>query len=215
MTSRTLSILFVALPLAGCGAESPGPLATTFAAPALVTAEGARPGSRVTAHRSGLLDPNGSDVDVKITAARARLRTSEGAVTVEELVLDRADFDLPATKTVPGGLKLREQRLVAPRQVKVETLRRTDDELDVRLAGKLVYHSSMLLSDGSLAELGTSDVEGPGLEVHLSRVGGGDATSVFMDAPPGGVCTSIGDLLTLSSCALFVESAGSIAMSPQ
>lgn len=214
MTLRTASLLFAALPLAGCGAESPGPLATTFAAPALVTADGAQPGSRVTAHRSGPLDPNGSDVDVKITAARVRLRTSESAVTVEELVLEMADFDIPATKTVPGGLMLREQRLVAPRHLKAETLRRTADELDVRLTGKLVYHSSMLLSDGSLAELGASDVEGPGLEVHLSRVGS-DGTSVVMDAPPGGVCTSIGDLLTLSGCALFVESTGSIAMSPQ
>src|SRR5207249_4356695 len=106
-------------------------------------------------------------------------------------------------------LKLRAQSITAPVRLRTDTLRRTAEALDVHLDGKVQYHSSMLLSDGTLSPLGATDMEAPHAEVHVALVA--DATTVTLESPPGGgECGSVGDLLTLTDCSLFVESDGTL-----
>jgi hypothetical protein len=208
--NRAISLILLAIPVSGCGAADPAPnVEPSLSRPADVAANGALAGSRVTARRSGRLDPNGTDVTLAVTGARVHVRAGDRTVALEEIALDLADLDLPPSASLPEGLKLRQQRLVAPGRIHGDTLRRTDDALDLRVDGKLAYHASMVLSDGSLYALGPTDMEDANVEVHLARDGG--AAKVVLEAPPGGTCGSVGDLFTLSDCSLFVESAGPIA----
>ncbi len=202
--------LAIALLAAGCTAPNPGlggvpPLD----APSLVVASGAQPDSMVGVHREGPLDPQGSDVTLAVNDVQLRVRTTQnGHVAIEQLDLSIADEDVPASAQLPSGAKLRNQRLEATGPLKATVVLSEPDRLVLHASGALQYHTSLVLTDGTLYPLGESSAMGQDLDIQITRTATG--VKVTLDTPPNQTCAEIGDLLTLSRCSLFVESEGAV-----
>jgi len=197
---------------AGCTVPNTGePEMATLDQPALVTTSGARPESQLGVHREGPLDPIGHDLTVDVRDAKITLRTDDAVKTalVTDLSLALDDMDLPASPEMPDGLKMREQRLSTPDPRRATVVSKSADQLVLHIVGRLKYDAKMVLADGTLYPLGSSYTEISDLDLRITRAKDGRVT-VTLDASPDKACASIGDLITLSRCALYVEADGHV-----
>jgi hypothetical protein len=178
---------------------------------AIITTSGAHAESHIAVHQQGALDPSGSDVRLQVQDAKVRVRVEEGArgAIVDTLEISLANMDMPSSSLLPAGVKLRDQKLTItdPKRARVELA--SADRLVLRVLGRLKYDSKMLLEDGSLYPLGASYTEISDLDFDIARDATGQLTVTF-DAAPKSECAAIGELMTLSKCALFVEADASV-----
>ncbi len=198
--------------VSGCTVPNPGPEVAALDQPALVTTHGARPDSAIDVHQEGLLDPQGHDLKLAVREAKISLRTDEAVRTalVSELSLALGDLDMAPSDAMPQGVKLREQRLSTPDPRRATVVQKSADSLTLHVLGRLKYDSKMVLSDGTLYPLGSSYTEISDLDFTIHRDPATGAVTVTLDATPPKACASIGDIMTLTKCALFVEADGQI-----
>jgi hypothetical protein len=204
---RTTLLASAVLLAAGCTVANPE-AEVGLDEPAIVYAHGAAPGSQIVVHRQGPLDPDGHDMTIAVTDLRATIDNTGDKVRVTALTLTLEDTDMPPTAQIPDGLKIRAQSLSLPNPMTAQVSARGPLVLALSLDGTMKYASGMQLDDGSVYPLGASDAFG---EVQLTAARRTDGSlSVRLDAQPNGACANVGDLLTLSNCALSVEAASTL-----
>jgi hypothetical protein len=163
----------------------------------------------VQVHQQGTLDPVGHDLRVAVTDVQGTLRTpsqSGQPLMIETLTLSLDDIDLEPSAQMPDGLHLREQHLIAAAPIPADVVSSGPDGVGAETHGALEYHTVMLMNDGTRWPLGKTQMSSDGTTVRIARAEGG--VVVTLDSPPGGTCGSLGELLTLSHCSLYVEADG-------
>jgi hypothetical protein len=202
---RTITLLLLAAGATGCTRPAAMGLAP-LDKPAFINSTGAESQSQVTMYRQGALDPATSLVVVPVRDATVQVSSTLSDAIVEELVLRLADVDLGPSQTMPQGVKLRNQELRITSSMAGHVEGRAEDELDVTAKGALAYHASMLLPGGTLAPLGSTEMDEGELSVRITRWEFG--VHVTLDAAPRGACWSVPGVLEISNCSLYVESNG-------
>jgi hypothetical protein len=205
--NRSTLLLSLSLLAGGCS-SAVAPLGRApLDRPATVSANGAEKQSEVTMYRVGVLDPRGGLQTLAVEDASLRLSTSEQQAVVEELVIKLADTDFSPTEAMPDGIKLRNQelRLTAPVQG-ASMPERNVDAVTVHAHTNFVYRASMVLSDGSLYQLGAVEGEPVDFDVRATRYFG--FVHVTIDAAPQGKCWSVPGIIEVSDCSLYVETDG-------
>jgi hypothetical protein len=196
----------------GCTVPNTAEIAT-LDQPAVITTRGARPESQVDVHQQGLLDPVGRDLTLRVNDTQISLRTDEAVKTalVSALTISLGDLDIPASEAMPQGVKLREQRLSTPDPRRAKVVAKSADSLTLQVQGRLKYDTKMVLSDGTLYPLGSSYTEISDLDFTIRRNPATGEVTVTLDATPNDTCAAIGDIMTLSKCALYVQADAQIA----
>jgi hypothetical protein len=191
-----------ALLAGGCTVANPG-AEVGLDEPATLYAHGVADGSAISVHRQGSIDPDGHDQLTAVRDASLILDAAADKVRVRTLTLTLDDMDMPPSPQVPDGLKIRAQKLSIEQPMTATVRARGPLVLDLALDGSMRYSSGMQLADGSVYPLGASDAFGAA-QLTVTRAADGSLT-VRLDAQPAGDCATVGDLLTLSQCAMTVE----------
>jgi hypothetical protein len=200
--------------LLGCASPTGDAGPATLESALKVTALGVRSPSDVMVHQQGSLDPGGHDLRVEVIDVQGTLRTPTAAhqpLVVESLTLSLADVDLPATQQMPDGMHLRDQYLIAPAPIEAPLDSRGPNGVGGSTAAALEYHTAMLLADGTHWPLGKTEMASDRLQVQIARTGQG--VTITLDSAAGGACGTLGQLLSLSNCSLYVEADGSLSPS--
>ncbi len=181
-----------------------------------VTAQGTQPRSEVSLQRSGALDPGSSSMEVMVNDAAFSLhvRDHKASIDVVRLVLD--DVDLPPSADLPDGLQLRKISLGLDQPTLATVEQAEADTLVLRANTSVTLRSSMVLSDGTLYQLGDQETEPT--DVNLRVTTDGQAATVTLDAAPPQTCWSVAGignsagmmLLQAQNCAVFVESSAQV-----
>jgi len=201
--------LLLSLALAsGCTAANPQ-LEPGLEEAVVVHAHGAQPGSAIVVHGQGALDPAGRQNMVAVRDVRATVDATGDRVRVQELTLTLGDTDMPPSATVPDGLKIRAQTLSIAAPMIATVRARGELVLALSLKGSMRYDSAMQLDDGSLYPLGATETFGE-LQLTIARKPEGGLRT-RLDSQPDGACADVGGLLTLSDCAMSVETESTLA----
>jgi hypothetical protein len=198
--------LFMLL-VAGCTRPAAGG-ATYLDGAVKVSAQGTRPRSMISLERGGALDPQSSSMEVMINDADVALHVKDGRATIDRLKLTMDNILLPVSADLPRGLELRDNYLSLDEPLRATVEEAQPDTLVLSAHGTLNVHSKMVLSDGSLYQLGPTQSE-PG-DLSIRVVLDGEKATATLDTAPPATCWSVGTpdhtLLSASHCAVFVES---------
>jgi len=203
----TLTVGIFVVGTSGCTVENPAyaPGSQSLSGPLRIAAEEVLPSSRVAVHEEGPLNPDGTDVRLAVEAADVRVRLpARGPAVVEGFAVALADRDRAPDAHMPDGLHLRDQRLVADEPLAVTVLERDADHALLRADGRLRWEASMLLGDGTRYRLGGARTVASSMTLRVALDADGTA-HLTVEAAPAEACAEIGSLMTLSDCALTVE----------
>jgi len=209
---RTISFAAVALLAAACTApNTAASLTAALDASAHIAAEGAVVPSQLSVHQQGLLEPTGRDLIMTVHDASLSLDTDADVThaKINGLKLELADIDLPVSTSLPDGMKLREQTLTPAEAWHGDVIAKSPGSLTVRVSGRLRFDSKMVLASGALYPLGASYTEVSDISIRVTRATDGNLVAT-LDATPSANCAAIGSVLTLSHCALYVETPATI-----
>jgi hypothetical protein len=193
--------------LVGCTRENGGK-ATYLDGAVQVSASGTRPRSMISLSRGGALDPASSAMEVMINDADLALHVQDGRAVIDRLKLTLDNVQLPPSADLPHGLELRDNYLSIDEPLRATVDEAQPDTLVLAAHGTLNVHSKMVLSDGSLYQLGPTASEPGDLSVRV--VLDGEKATATLDSAPPATCWSVGTpeqtLLSAQNCAIFVES---------
>jgi len=182
---------------------------------ACIATDGAMVPSQLSVHTQGFLNPTGRDLIMTVRDASLTLDTDAAVATasIGGLRLQLSDVDLPVSAELPDGMKLREQTLSPAEAWHGEVVAKSADSLTVHVRGRLRYDSKMVLSSGALYPLGASYTQVSDVNLRVTRGTDGNLVAT-LDATPDDNCAAIGTVLTLSHCALYVETPATITSRP-
>lgn len=207
------ALFFGLVSLTGCTRPNDVGEVATLDQPVRVEAHGTRPRSAISMTREGKLDPDGAALTMMVRDASVKLRSTGGEgsrrIILDEMTLFLDSLDLPPSKELPDGLKLRDGRLVLATPAQAKLVMAAPDSLTVTVDGTLEVHSKMVLADGSLYPLGAIPTEPGTLTVRVTT--DGSSANVRVDgAPRGDDCWSLGPLLVVRECALHIDSPATV-----
>jgi len=174
--------------------------------PADVVAKGAQSQSQLTLYSVGTINPAGSLLTLQVKDASVHFSTTQQKATVQELVFKLGDADVAPTQAMPNGVHLRNQELRMVRHVDAPMVQKEPNALTVRAHTTLQYHAAMILDDGTLYTLGSTETEPGDIDIRATRYEFG--VHITVDAAPPGKCLSVPGLIEVSNCALYVSTDG-------
>jgi hypothetical protein len=195
--------------LVGCTRPNVGG-ATYLDGAVQVSAQGTRPRSMISLQRAGALDPASSAMEVMINDADVALHVKDGRAVIDRLKLTLDNVLLPVSADLPHGLELRDNYVSLDEPLRATVDEAVPDTLVLTAHGTLSVHSKMVLSDGSLYQLGPTESEPGDLSVRVTL--DGEKATAVLDSTPPATCWSIpggtpdNTLLQATNCAIFVES---------
>ena len=200
------SALFMLL-VAGCTRPNVG--GPTYLDGAVqVSAQGTRPRSMISLQRGGALDPAASSMEVMINDADVELHVKDGRATIDRLKLTLDNLLLPPSADLPHGLELRDNYISLDEPLRATIEAAQPDTLALSAHGTLNVHSKMVLSDGSLYQLGPTASEAGDLAIRVTL--DGEKATATLDSTPPATCWSVGTpahtLLQATHCAVYVSS---------